>query len=56
MLSVAVKLNVTVELELLNPSAGELRVTVGAVVSTVKFLVADVPVLLAASVQLTFQL
>src|SRR5262249_50923771 len=55
-LSVAVKLKFTVVLELLKPLAGEFRVTTGGVVSTVNVLVTLAPVLLALSLQLTFQL
>ena len=53
--SVVVKLKLIVEeLEIVR-LAGALRVTVGAAVSTVKFQVALVPVLLALSLHLTYQ-
>ena len=54
--SVAVKLNVCVVLELLKLLTGRLRVTFGAVVSTVKFLVTLEPLLLTWSTQETFQI
>ena len=54
-LSTAMKLKVTVPMLEIDRLAGKFRVTVGAAVSTVKFQVALVPVLLALSLHLTYQ-
>jgi len=53
--SVAVQLNVGLLLDVCSASAGALRVSEGAVVSTVKLLVADVAELFAISQQVTAQ-
>jgi hypothetical protein len=55
MLSVAVKLNITVDELRSAPGAGALRATVGGAVSTVKVLVALVFELPESSTQVTFQ-
>src|SRR5208283_412781 len=54
-LSTAVKLKFTFEMLKMERFAGELRVTMGACVSTVKFLVALVPMLLTESLHETYQ-
>jgi hypothetical protein len=54
-LSIAVKLKSIVVDDVLKLLAGRLRRTAGAAVSTVKFLVALVPALLALSLQETVQ-